>query len=113
MRLADGNDRNRTLRVMPGLDRTESRDDAPRSDGRMPAEGERDTPAEELVMTTTRSWSEMLGAADRLSVDPAFAGLRREQPLCRVRLPYGEPAWLVTRYEDAKVVSRRKSGSPR
>jgi cytochrome P450 len=58
---------------------------------------------EELVMTT-RSWSDMFGAPDRLNVDPAFAELRRERPLCRVRLPYGEPAWLVTRYEDAKVV---------
>jgi cytochrome P450 len=68
-----------------------------------PLEGEHDT--EELVMTTTaRSWSEIFGESDRLSIDPAFAELRREQPLCRVRLPYGEPAWLVTRYEDAKVV---------
>lgn len=55
-------------------------------------------------MTKTRSWSEMFGAPDRLNVEPAFAGLRSQQSLCRVRLPYGEPAWLVTRYEDAKVV---------
>ena len=55
-------------------------------------------------MTKTRSWSEMFGAPDRLNLDPAFAELRGQQSLCRVRLPYGEPAWLVTRYEDAKVV---------
>lgn len=42
--------------------------------------------------------------ADKLSVDPLYARLRREEPLCRVQLPYGEPAWLATRYEDAKVV---------
>jgi cytochrome P450 len=53
---------------------------------------------------TTTSWSDMFGASDRLDVDPAFAELRRERTLRRVRLPYGEPAWLVTRYEDATLV---------
>ena len=33
-----------------------------------------------------------------------FAQLREREPLIRVRLPYGEPAWLATRYEDVKVV---------
>ncbi|MGI5229900.1 cytochrome P450 [Actinoallomurus sp. CA-142502] len=56
------------------------------------------------MTTTARSWSEIFGEPDRLSIDPEFAELRREQSLRRVRLPYGEPAWLVTRYEDAKVV---------
>ncbi|WP_329190266.1 cytochrome P450 [Actinacidiphila glaucinigra] len=42
--------------------------------------------------------------ADRLTVDPAFAGLRKDEPLCRVRFPYGEAAWLVTRYEDVRTV---------
>ncbi|MEU6749554.1 cytochrome P450 [Spirillospora sp. NPDC046719] len=60
-------------------------------------------------MTTTRPWpdtepwSEVFGASDRLDVSPALAGLRK-RPLCRIRLPYGEPAWLATRYEDVKVV---------
>ncbi|ROO86205.1 cytochrome P450 [Actinocorallia herbida] len=43
-------------------------------------------------------------APDRLNVDPAFAELREKEPLCPVRLPYGEPAWLVTRHEDVKTV---------
>lgn len=43
-------------------------------------------------------------APDRLVLDPHYAEVRAEQPLARVRLPYGEDAWLVTRYLDAKVV---------
>ncbi|QKG19785.1 cytochrome P450 [Actinomadura verrucosospora] len=54
-------------------------------------------------MTTTKPWTEVFGASDRLDVAPAFAGLRK-RPLCRIRLPYGEPAWLATRYEDVKAV---------
>lgn len=42
--------------------------------------------------------------ADRLKIDPLYAHLRREEPLTRVRLPYGEEAWLATRYADVKVV---------
>jgi cytochrome P450 len=41
---------------------------------------------------------------DRLTIDPMFAELRRDRPLCQVQLPYGEPAWLATRYEDVKLV---------
>ncbi|GAA3348399.1 cytochrome P450 [Amorphoplanes nipponensis] len=59
-------------------------------------------------MTDTRQ----LGAArrypfsepDRLNLDPLYAELRREEPVTRVRLPYGEEAWLATRYQDVKVV---------
>ena len=43
-------------------------------------------------------------AIEKLDFDPLYAELRREQPLCRVQLPYGEPAWLATRYEDVKIV---------
>ncbi len=39
-----------------------------------------------------------------LEFDPLLNELRREQPLCRVQLPHGEPAWLATRYEDVKTV---------
>ena len=40
----------------------------------------------------------------KLDVAPAYALLRREEPLSRVQLPYGEPTWLATGYEDVKVV---------
>jgi len=39
-----------------------------------------------------------------ISVSPTYAALRRTEPLSRVRLPYGEPAWLATRYADVKLV---------
>jgi cytochrome P450 len=40
----------------------------------------------------------------RLDLDPYYAELRRDEPLTRVRLPYGEPAWLATRHADVRVV---------
>ena len=44
------------------------------------------------------------GPSDPLELHPLYAYLREHEPLCRVRLPYGEEAWLVTRYEDIKRV---------
>jgi len=41
---------------------------------------------------------------EKLDLDPPFAELRRDEPVCRVQLPYGEAAWLATRYADVKVV---------
>ncbi|MFB6888365.1 cytochrome P450 [Kitasatospora sp. NPDC056327] len=38
-----------------------------------------------------------------LDLDPRYAELR-EQPLVRIRMPYGDGAWLVTRYEDVRTV---------
>ncbi|MER7169509.1 cytochrome P450 [Micromonospora sp. NPDC000207] len=40
----------------------------------------------------------------RLDLDPRYAQLRRDEPLVRVRLPYGEPFWLATRYADVRTV---------
>ncbi|MBO3741357.1 cytochrome P450 [Actinoplanes flavus] len=39
-----------------------------------------------------------------IEVDPLFAKLRREEPVSRIRLPYGGEGWLVTRHEDTKLV---------
>jgi cytochrome P450 len=55
-------------------------------------------------MTTAEIRSFPFSEPERLEPDPLFATLREEQPLSRVQLPYGEPAWLATRYEDVKVV---------
>jgi cytochrome P450 len=41
---------------------------------------------------------------DRLYLDPLYAELRRQEPVVQVRLPFGETAWLATRYEDVRVV---------
>jgi cytochrome P450 len=40
----------------------------------------------------------------RLDPDPQYAELRRTEPVCRVQLPYGPPAWLVTSYELTRAV---------
>lgn len=44
------------------------------------------------------------GEPVRLDMDPLFARLRRDEPVSRVELPYGGEGWLVTRYEDVKLV---------
>lgn len=41
---------------------------------------------------------------DPLTPPTELAGLRAETPICRVLATTGEPAWLVTRYADAKLV---------
>jgi cytochrome P450 len=35
---------------------------------------------------------------------PEYRELRSTRPVCRVRLPYGDPAWLVTGYTEAVAV---------
>jgi cytochrome P450 len=44
------------------------------------------------------------GPNRRLEPDPLLAQLRSEEPVCRVQLPYGPPAWLVTTHQLAKSV---------
>lgn len=39
-----------------------------------------------------------------LDLDPRYVQLRRDAPIARVRLPNGDDAWLVTRWEDARTV---------
>lgn len=43
-------------------------------------------------------------SSDRLELDPRYAQLRRNEPVSRVRLPFGGDAWLVTRHADVKTV---------
>ncbi|MBB5913848.1 nocardicin N-oxygenase [Nocardia transvalensis] len=44
------------------------------------------------------------GEPVRLDIHPLFEKLRREEPVSRVELPFGGEGWLVTRYDDAKLV---------
>ncbi|WP_410658131.1 cytochrome P450 [Amycolatopsis sp. lyj-112] len=44
------------------------------------------------------------GPAERLDLHPHYARLRDEEPVAKVRLPFGSWAWLVTRHEDVKLV---------
>jgi cytochrome P450 len=40
---------------------------------------------------------------DDLTVDPVYKDLQRQGPI-RVQLPYGQPCWLATSYDDVKTV---------
>lgn len=55
-------------------------------------------------MTTTEPRTFPFSEPHRLDPEPLYAELRRQEPLSRVQLPFGEPAWLATRYDDVKVV---------
>jgi cytochrome P450 len=55
-------------------------------------------------VTTIEPRTFPFGEPERLDLEPLYVQLRREEPMSRVQLPYGEPAWLATRYEDVKVV---------
>jgi cytochrome P450 len=55
-------------------------------------------------MTNTEPRTYPFSEPERLDPEPMFATLRADEPMCRIRLPYGEPAWLATRYDDVKVV---------
>lgn len=49
------------------------------------------------------------GPAYRLEIDPRYFWLQDNEPLARVKLPYGDEAWLLTRYDD----NRLALGDPR
>jgi cytochrome P450 RapN len=39
-----------------------------------------------------------------LDPDPLLADLRATEPVVRVQLPFGEPVWMLTRYEDVRTM---------
>ncbi|GGS59973.1 cytochrome P450 [Actinokineospora fastidiosa] len=42
--------------------------------------------------------------APRLDLEPEYRALQDDEPVSRVRFPYGEEAWLVTRHADVRTV---------
>ncbi|MER7195484.1 cytochrome P450 [Streptomyces flaveolus] len=60
--------------------------------------------APELATAASKVRRYPFGETVRLDLHPLFAQLRREEPVSRVQLPYGGQGWLVTRYEDARLV---------
>lgn len=42
--------------------------------------------------------------APRLDLEPEYGLLQEREPVCRVRFPYGDDAWLVTRHADVRTV---------
>ncbi|MGY6019635.1 cytochrome P450 [Streptomyces spinosirectus] len=58
----------------------------------------------EQVPPPVREWPAL--DLDGTEFDPVLAGLMREGPLTRIRLPHGEGwAWLATRYDDVKLIT--------
>ena len=53
---------------------------------------------------TSRALRRYPFSRNRLDPDLRYAQLRRNEPVCRVQLPYGPPAWLVTDYYLSKSV---------
>jgi cytochrome P450 len=58
----------------------------------------------ESTTATTQSTRTYPFGRHRLDPDPQYAQLLTDEPVCRVQLPYGRPAWLVTSYELVKLV---------
>ena len=59
---------------------------------------------ERAVTTTTGEIIEYpIVRYDDLTIDPVYLELQQRGPI-RIQLAFGEPCWVATRYEDAKVV---------
>ncbi|MCP3800968.1 cytochrome P450 [Allokutzneria sp. A3M-2-11 16] len=57
------------------------------------------------VDPTTSAPSYPFSPPRALDLDPVYERLRRDEPITRVRMPFGEgTAWLVTRHADARTV---------
>ncbi|EOD67816.1 cytochrome P450 [Amycolatopsis vancoresmycina] len=58
-------------------------------------------------MTTTEETPRLpFARANALAIAPDYEVLRQQAPVTRVLTPAGDPAWLVTSYEEAKEVFR-------
>ncbi|GAB2791794.1 cytochrome P450 [Amycolatopsis magusensis] len=55
-------------------------------------------------MTSAEPVTYPFNQTDGLELDSAYTEAREREGLLRVKLPYGEPAWLATRYADARLV---------
>lgn len=51
--------------------------------------------------TVVRSYP--FGPVQGLEIDPMYFWLQEHEPLARVKLPYGEEGWLLTRYDDVRT----------
>lgn len=51
--------------------------------------------------TTVRPYP--FGPVQGLVIDPMYFWLQEHEPLARVKLPYGEEAWMLTRYDDVRT----------
>jgi cytochrome P450 len=65
----------------------------------MPISGVR----EAVMADTTMVRSYPFGPIHGLVIDPMYFWLQEHEPLARVKLPYGEEGWLLTRYDDVRT----------
>ena len=56
------------------------------------------------MTTAQETYDYPFNRSDGLDLDGAYAQARETPGLLRVRLTYGEPAWLATRYDDVRFV---------
>src|SRR5689334_11373169 len=63
------------------------------------------------VPTARQPRSFPFGGVTGVEVDPLYAWLREHEPVSRIRLAFGEDAWLVTRHEDVRTVLTSSSFS--
>jgi cytochrome P450 len=45
------------------------------------------------------------GPLNGLEIDPTYFWLQEHEPLARVKLPYGDEGWLLTRYDDVRTAN--------
>jgi cytochrome P450 len=57
-----------------------------------------------MSLATVKTRTYPFGAPVGLELDGMYAYLREHEPLAAVRQPFGDPAWLVTRYDDVRLV---------
>src|SRR5258705_10964239 len=57
-----------------------------------------------MATTSTEPVTYPFSTAEGLDLDEAYAAARDAPGLVRVRMPFGEPAWLATRHADVKLV---------
>jgi cytochrome P450 len=58
---------------------------------------------EAVMADTTMVRSYPFGPIHALEIDPMYFWLQDNEPLARVKLPYGEEGWLLTRYDDVRT----------
>jgi cytochrome P450 len=57
-----------------------------------------------MSLGTVRVRAYPFGSTDGLELDGTYAYLREHEPLAAVQQPFGDRAWLVTRYDDVRLV---------
>ncbi|MGE7391585.1 cytochrome P450 [Streptomyces sp. NPDC004126] len=68
------------------------------------AKGSADSPTVRSLNCRAQPLPYPFGEPSALDFDMRYSDLQEREPVCWVQLPYGEPGWLLTRYEDVRAV---------